>query len=113
VARIFLRTIALPTKVQSARVRIPPNPNTNKHVAVPYSPLFTTMYQQGQIPPVFSIALSRPSPLRSNDGYIGLGGLPPVLAIGAWGTASIQYVAMNSPGGGYLPTTLPYPQHGS
>jgi hypothetical protein len=70
------------------------------------------MYQQGHVLPVFSIALSRPSPHFTNDGYIALGGLPPVLTIGSWGTAPIEYVAQDQKAGGYIPTVLPYPQHG-
>jgi hypothetical protein len=70
------------------------------------------MYKQHQIPPVFSMSLSRASAYRKNDGFIALGGLAPVITHGDWGVAPIQYVAMNG-GGFYLPTTLPYPQHRS
>ena len=71
------------------------------------------MVKQHKVPPVFSIALSRASTQYSEDGYIALGGLPPVGTHGQWGYTSIQYVAIDSPGGGYIPTVLPYPQYRS
>ncbi|KAL8869844.1 MAG: hypothetical protein Q9174_003965 [Haloplaca sp. 1 TL-2023] len=40
-----------------------------------YSPIFTSMYTQGKIPPVFSLALDRG---QESGGYLALGGLPPV-----------------------------------
>jgi hypothetical protein len=67
------------------------------------------MYKQQQIPPVFSMALSRVSQYRTNDGFIALGGLAPVITYGDWGVTPIEYVSLNG-GGFYLPTTLPYPQ---
>ena len=58
------------------------------------------------------MSLSRASTYRTNDGFIALGGLAPVITYGDWGVAPIQYVVMNG-GGFYLPTTLPYPQYRS
>ncbi|KAG0648534.1 putative aspartic-type endopeptidase [Hyphodiscus hymeniophilus] len=79
---------------------------------VPYNPLFTNMYKQGHVAPVFSITLSRPSPYYNNDGFIALGGLAPVATYGAWGITPIQTVSINTPApGGYAPTTLPSPQY--
>ncbi|KAL8965454.1 MAG: hypothetical protein Q9183_003844 [Haloplaca sp. 2 TL-2023] len=40
-----------------------------------YSPIFTSMYTQGKIAPVFSLALDRG---QETGGYLALGGLPPV-----------------------------------
>ncbi|KAL8665996.1 MAG: hypothetical protein Q9202_001733 [Teloschistes flavicans] len=43
--------------------------------ALEYTPLFTNMYQQGQIAPVFSLAIARG---EGSGGFLALGGLPPV-----------------------------------
>ncbi|KAI4087802.1 MAG: hypothetical protein LQ344_006558 [Seirophora lacunosa] len=43
--------------------------------AVPYNPLFTNMYTQGLVAPLFSLAISRNS---TDGGLLALGGLPPV-----------------------------------
>ncbi|KAI4151574.1 MAG: hypothetical protein L6R39_002002 [Caloplaca ligustica] len=43
--------------------------------AVPYNPIFTNMYTQGLVPPVFSLAVSRD---ENSGGLLALGGLPPV-----------------------------------
>lgn len=51
-----------------------PTVDGNSNVA-PYSPLFTNMYAQGLIAPVFSLAISRDDRV---GGLLALGGLPPV-----------------------------------
>ncbi|KAL9580769.1 MAG: hypothetical protein Q9212_004295 [Teloschistes hypoglaucus] len=43
--------------------------------ALEYSPLFTSMYQQGKVAPVFSLAIARG---EESGGFLALGGLPPV-----------------------------------
>ncbi|KAL8685592.1 MAG: hypothetical protein Q9218_007666 [Villophora microphyllina] len=43
--------------------------------ALEYSPLFTSMYNQGKVAPVFSLAISRG---EETGGLLALGGLPPV-----------------------------------
>ncbi|KAI9646506.1 hypothetical protein NHQ30_004499 [Ciborinia camelliae] len=83
--------------------------NDNAETQLPYDPIFTTMYKQHLIPPIFSLALSRPSNrIGHGNGYLALGGLPPIKSYGAWGVAPIQYVAI---GEGYLQGALPWPQH--
>lgn len=52
------------------------NPSYNTRAgALEYSPLFTSMYTQGKIAPVFSLALNRG---QESGGLLALGGLPPV-----------------------------------
>ena len=41
-----------------------------------YSPIFTTMYKDGLIPPLFSLAILRD--ISGPSGYLALGGVPPV-----------------------------------
>ena len=41
-----------------------------------YSPIFHTIYNQGLSPPLFSLSLERD--ISGPDGYLALGGLPPV-----------------------------------
>lgn len=48
----------------------------NFNDTIEYDPVFTTLWKQGKIPPVFSLALDR----NTNGGYLALGGLPPVQA---------------------------------
>ena len=43
--------------------------------AIPYNPIFTTMYKQGLVNPVFSLALSR-SNETGKGGVLAIGGLP-------------------------------------
>ncbi|KAF5879339.1 putative pepsin (secreted protein) protein [Botrytis fragariae] len=83
--------------------------NDNAETQLPYDPIFTTMYQKHLIPPIFSLALSRPSNcIGHGNGYLALGGLPPIASYGAWAVAPIQIVAI---GEGYIQGALPWPQH--
>ena len=50
------------------------NTPPNGTVTTPYSPVFESMYSQGQVSPFFSLALER----GDTGGYIAFGGLPPV-----------------------------------
>ncbi|KAB8300374.1 hypothetical protein EYC80_000556 [Monilinia laxa] len=51
----------------------------NAETQIPYDPIFTAMYKQHLIPPIFSLALSRPSNrIGYGNGYLALGGLPPI-----------------------------------
>lgn len=43
---------------------------------ITYDPLFTTMYKEGVIPPLFSLAILRDT--SGPSGYLALGGTPPV-----------------------------------
>ncbi|TVY50709.1 putative aspartic-type endopeptidase, partial [Lachnellula cervina] len=48
----------------------------NNTVHAFYDPIFTTMYKQGLVAPMFSLAIERD--LSGPAGYLALGGLPPV-----------------------------------
>lgn len=56
---------------------------------VPYDPIMTTMVKQGLIEPVFSLVLDR----ESGNGYLALGGLPPVNHTGTFATTAILMVS--------------------
>ncbi|CAL3966193.1 unnamed protein product [Diplocarpon coronariae] len=77
---------------------------------LPYNPIFTSMYTQQKIPPVFSLAIQRaavktpsfsslPIEIGRPEGYLALGGLAPVATYGKWAKAPIEYVEI---GPGYL-----------
>ncbi len=61
VGRVFSNTSSSP--------RIPGSPAHHK-----YDPIFTNMYKQGLVPPVFSVAVDK----KNQSGYLAFGGLPPV-----------------------------------
>ncbi|KAF7957851.1 hypothetical protein EAE96_003420 [Botrytis aclada] len=83
--------------------------NDNAETQLPYDPIFTTMYKKHLVPPIFSLALSRPSNrIGHGNGYLALGGLPPIASYGAWAVSPIQIVAI---GEGYIQGALPWPQH--
>lgn len=66
---------------------------------VVYNPIITTLIDEGLIEPIFSLALDR----NSDDGYLALGGLPPVNYTGSFASTPILMVRyLNS-----LPTRLP------
>ncbi|CZS92997.1 related to acid proteinase [Rhynchosporium agropyri] len=79
---------------------------------VPYNPLFTTMYKEHKIPPIFSMAVERPGASSNSnkkpDGYLAFGGLAPVSTIGKWATAEIEYPSGDDY---HTPGTLPQPQY--
>ena len=92
----------------------------------PYDPVFTTMWKQNRIPPIFSLAFNRPArshrrsiPLlhgrvpdsqggsrKQADGYLAFGGIPPVNTVGEWATAKIE---IGKGEFGFLPT-VNFPQ---
>ena len=55
-----------------------------------YNPIFTTMFQQGRVPPVFSIAIER----YNRTGILALGGNPPVLSTPPYASTPFQYVTL-------------------
>jgi hypothetical protein len=61
---------------------------------IPYDPLITTMYQQGLIPPHFSIALNH---LNEGPGVLALGGLPgsPIRYENASTRAKFEYLVFD------------------
>ncbi|OWP01835.1 hypothetical protein B2J93_4685 [Marssonina coronariae] len=77
---------------------------------LPYNPIFTSMYTQQKIPPVFSLAIQRAAvpPDNRPEGYLALGGLAPVATYGKWAKAPIEYVEI---GPGYLNGSLNWPQY--
>lgn len=80
-------------------------------MVVIYNPIFTEMYTQKLIKPVFSVGLNRHSPEPHTgrpDGFLALGGLVPSQTQGKWAKSSIEYVEI---GPGYIDTILPYPQY--
>lgn len=65
------------------------DPTVDSHdTEVEYSPIITTMIDEGLIPPVFSLALVR----NSSDGYLALGGLPPVDYTEPFASAPVKIV---------------------
>lgn len=74
-------------------------------VHVPYSPILTTMAEQGIILPVFSIAMNRDPAVGS---YLALGGVVPGIAVfGEWATTPIEFLHVS-----YLDVVVPgVPQH--
>lgn len=66
---------------------------------VPYDPIMTTMIKQGLIEPVFSLVLDR----DSGNGYLALGGLPPVNHTGTFATTPILMVM-------FLPSFIALPK---
>ncbi|PVH71561.1 acid protease [Cadophora sp. DSE1049] len=76
---------------------------------VPYDPIFTSMWKQHKVPPVFSLSIGRPSvpPGSAPEGYLALGGLAPVATTGPWARADIEISPL---GPGYINGSLPYPQ---
>lgn len=63
---------------------------------VVYNPIVTTLIDEGLIEPIFSLALDR----NSDDGYLALGGLPPVNYTGSFASTPILMV------GCLIPTAL-------
>lgn len=68
---------------------------------VVYNPIITTMIAEGLIDPVFSLALER----NSDNGYLALGGIPPVNSSGPFASTPIQMVRT------YLLTTFCFKQN--
>jgi hypothetical protein len=58
---------------------------------VEYSPLFTSMIQQGLVQPYFSIAISR----NSSGGFIGWGGIPAVTGLDYSGIAQCDLIVVS------------------
>lgn len=56
---------------------------------IPYDPIMTSMIKRGLIEPVFSLALER----DSDNGFLALGGLPPVNYTGPFASTPILMVS--------------------
>jgi hypothetical protein len=59
---------------------------------IQYNPIFTNMYTQGSIPPMFSVAINR----GNNTGLFAIGGLPPVDYTPGLASAPIEIVTQGS-----------------
>ncbi|KAI4237919.1 MAG: hypothetical protein LQ349_001486 [Xanthoria aureola] len=75
--------------------------------AVPYNPLFTSMYTQGLVAPVFSIAINRRG--EETGGLLALGGLPPVSHSNVFACTPLKMIATRHPGSGVNGTTIDAP----
>lgn len=84
------------------------NPSTDApHHYTPYNNLFINMFEQGSIPPIFSITYNRGAQDGQQAGYLALGGLPPVQTVGP--TAEVPII--DSPYDVYT-NAFPNPYHG-
>lgn len=63
---------------------------------IPYNPLFTTMYTEQLIAPLFSIAINRDT--SGPSGYLALGGTPPVEFNQSFAVTPIQVLQVSQPG---------------
>lgn len=63
--------------------------NDNDKQVLPYDPIMTTMIKRDLIEPMFSLVLDR----DSDNGYLALGGLPPVNHTGTIATTPILMVS--------------------
>ena len=54
----------------------PANDNSKTGEQIVYNPIFTTMYEDGLVAPLFSLAIERD--VSGPAGYLALGGVPPV-----------------------------------
>ncbi|KAL8733212.1 MAG: hypothetical protein Q9166_002229 [cf. Caloplaca sp. 2 TL-2023] len=77
--------------------------------SVPYTPLFTNMYTQGLVAPVFSIAINRRG--EETGGLLALGGLPPVNYSSTFACTPLKTTVTRRPGSGVNGTTLDEPQY--
>ena len=72
---------------------ISPGANSQKS-RVDYNPFFTSAYTEGNVPPLFSLALSR----DPNGGMLAIGGLPPVPYVPIFASTPFQMLTASSPG---------------
>jgi hypothetical protein len=72
--------------------------NDSASNAARYSPLVETMTTNSQVPPVFSIAMSR----DDNRSFISFGGIPPSVRIGEVATTPISQISVNGKPREYL-----------
>ena len=55
-----------------------------------YNPVFSNMYTEGNVAPLFSLAIDR----GTSGGLIAIGGLPPVIFLPIFASAPFQYLTM-------------------
>ncbi|KAL8670808.1 MAG: hypothetical protein Q9168_004669 [Polycauliona sp. 1 TL-2023] len=76
---------------------------------VPYTPLFTSMFMQGLVAPLFSIAIDREG--EETGGLLALGGLPPVNHSDVFACTPLKMTAKKHTGSGVNGTTSDAPQY--
>jgi len=66
-------------------------------VQIPYNPVFTSMYTEGLVAPLFSLAIARSSRTSGTvaGGQLAIGGLPPVIFSPRFASAPFQLLTMN------------------
>jgi Eukaryotic aspartyl protease len=57
-----------------------------------YNPIFTSMYNDGLIAPLFSLAMER----GASGGFLAMGGLPPVKFVPKFGSAPLQILTASA-----------------
>ncbi|MCJ1303494.1 hypothetical protein MMC08_006304 [Hypocenomyce scalaris] len=62
---------------------------------IEYNPIFTNMYEEGNVPPYFSLAIER----GNFGGYLAIGGLPPVIFTPVFASSPIQVLAVETVAG--------------
>ncbi|CAF9936234.1 MAG: hypothetical protein ALECFALPRED_006738 [Alectoria fallacina] len=73
------------------------NPTLDTTTNIPYNPVFTNMYEEGLVAPLFSLAIERSSLMSGTvpDGLLAIGGLPPVRFSPIFASAPFQLLTMN------------------
>ncbi|KAL8996566.1 MAG: hypothetical protein Q9169_003961 [Polycauliona sp. 2 TL-2023] len=82
---------------------------TSSSDSVPYTPLFTNMFMQGLVAPLFSIAVNRDG--EETGGLLALGGLPPVNHSNIFACTPLKMMATRRFGSGVNGTTYDPPQY--
>ncbi|KAA6410757.1 MAG: hypothetical protein FRX48_05067 [Lasallia pustulata] len=85
--------LAFPS-LTSAYAGTDPNVDSGSN-KIEYNPIFTNMYEEGNVPPLFSLAIER----GSFGGYLALGGLPPVIFDSVFASSPIQILTMQNVAG--------------
>lgn len=73
------------------------NPALDTITNIPYNPVFTNMYEEGHVAPLFSLAIERSSLMSGTvpGGLLAIGGLPPVIFSPIFASAPFQLLTMN------------------
>ena len=82
--------LAFPS-LTSAYADTDPNADSDSN-QIEYNPIFTNMYQEGDVPPLFSFAIER----GDFGGYLALGGLPPVSFDPVFTSCPMQIISMQN-----------------
>lgn len=73
------------------------NPGLDTTKNIPYNPVFTNMYEEGHVAPLFSLAIERSSLMSGTvpGGLLAIGGLPPVIFSPIFASSPFQLLTMN------------------